>query len=287
MPKALPLIATAVVLGLVGLVIVGGGPGQDPGKAAEQVEALVETGKQQLSAGDAEGALATFGAALKLTPGVPALCFDAGRAAELAGRLQEAEMRYRDAITNAAPDEDPRYYLALGELLLRSKRAVDAITPLSRAVTLANTIASHRPYQDALRAAGRYDTAEKMYAERMAARPGDVDALYLYARLVKEPQGRAGVLRTALERDGEHFWSQLALGITYLDMGDPASALPHLQQAQRIDPPSAKAWFGLVRVHLALGSKDAAEAAAQQLAERHPGTSATREARRLIDSHQW
>jgi tetratricopeptide (TPR) repeat protein len=259
----------------------------DPAKAVAAAEQLAEEGKRRLASGDAGGALERFESALQVTPGVPNLLFGAGRAAENGGRFAEAEQYFRRAIEGLAPDEDWRFARALGNVLLKTKRAAEAVRPLSRAIALHDQIETHRLYQDALRRAGQHDLVEKLYAERMAERVGDVDALYLYARLVKEPAGRAKVLRTALERAPDHLWSHLALGGTYLEMADGRSALIEFTAAEKLDPPNTKALFGLVRAHLALSDRAATLAAVKQLEERHPGSPPARQARALLDSQQW
>jgi len=282
---ALGSIALAVLLGGL-LVVVFRGDG-DPAKAAAEAEQLTEQGKQRLAAGDPNGALERFEAALKVTPGVPPLLFNTAVAAEQSGRLQEAEQRYRDAIDSFKPEEDWRFYTGLGNLLLRTKRAAAAVAPLSRAVALHDAVETHRPYQDALRKCGKTALAEQMYADRMAERPDEVDALYLYARLIESPAGRAKTLTTALERDPDHFWSHLALGATYLEINDARSALKAYHAARALDPPNTKALFGLVRCHVALKDQESAQAALKQLEDRHPESSVTRAARALIDDARW
>ncbi|MHC5019040.1 MAG: tetratricopeptide repeat protein [Planctomycetota bacterium] len=275
----------AVLLGGVLFVALRGG--EDPAKAVAEAEQLAEEGKRRLASGDAEGALASFEEALTVTPGVPALLYNAGRAAAAAGRTTEAEQRYREAIDALAPQEDWRYHLGLGNLLLKTERAAAAVQPLSRAVSLHDAIATHRSYQDALRASGQVKTAEKLYADRMAGRPEDVDALYLYARLVEAPAGRAGVLKTALERDPDHVWAHLALGNTYLELEDGGSAVKEFEAVRTLDPPNAKALFGLVRAHCLRKDRAAAEAAAKDLQQRHPGSSASKAAVALLGSQDW
>ncbi len=281
------LISALGALVVTALAVMYFGNRPDPAKAAAAAVELTEEGKLRLVAGDAEGALESFEGALQMTPGVPGLLYHAGRAAQAAGRWAEAEQRYAQAIAALAPEEDWRYAAGLGNLLLLSKRAAEAVRPLSRAIALHDEIETHRLYQDALRAAGQHDLAEQLYAQRMAERVGDVDALYLYARLVQEPAGRAKVLRTALERAPEHLWSHLALGGTYLEMADGRSALLEFTAALQLDPPNTKALFGVVRAHLACADQAAAVAAVQQLEQRHPGSPAARQARALLDSQQW
>src|SRR5262249_1934789 len=83
---------------------------------AEEARAAVTKGAELIKAGDVEGALAAYRAALAKAPHVPALKMALASALGKAGRPQEAELAYRE-ITNADPTFAPAH-LALAEIAL-------------------------------------------------------------------------------------------------------------------------------------------------------------------------
>jgi tetratricopeptide (TPR) repeat protein len=166
------------------------------------------------------------------------------------GRLYPAERAAREALSQN-PDAAAVHQL-LGEIMLRRRRADEAIASLSRARELdASLPGLDRALADARLLLGDDAGACAAYARALAAVPEDARAALRRAQCA-EQLGKIDAAEAALERAAQHpEYAQIAfyrLGMLRARAGRRDAAREALERAVFIDPPSAlagRAWADL------------------------------------------
>lgn len=223
---------------LQGLGYLAGGTGRraevDPIAGIAGFEALREAARS-LAAEDLAGAAAAIAVAKAVDPAGPALRLleVALRArTDLAGALAEAEALYREA-------PSPRVRATLGELLLRAGRPTEALPHLK---------AANAELPPDARGMGLYGLALAASGEAQAA----------------------DLLERALSADPTQPLLRGARGRLLLRAGDPAGAIPWLEEEIARHPPASDARKALVEARLAAGHWREALAAVEALEAARP-----------------
>jgi tetratricopeptide (TPR) repeat protein len=156
--------------------------------------------------------------------------------ARLRGDLRTAETMLREVVEKVPDAPDP--LLALGQLLLETGRAEEAIGFLSKACEVDNmNPQSHFLFGQALEASGRLRRAKEAYERALQRYPtGD---------LAKEIEQRLRALEeklvsqaspTLLEEQAKDLEEALHWAKFYLEVGFPRRAREYLEQAKAIAP---------------------------------------------------
>ncbi|HRD45044.1 MAG TPA: tetratricopeptide repeat protein [Caulobacter sp.] len=114
---------------------------------------------------------------------------------------------------------------------------------------------------------GMVDTAEKLFAHYLVARPGSPEASNNLACALRD-QGRFAdaieVLRPAIEAHPDQALLWNTLGTVIGEQGDPALSATFFDESLRIDPAMSKARYNRGNARLALGDPEGALADVQQ-----------------------
>ena len=271
------------------------------------LRALAELGDLSLAAGDAEGALAIYGAALAAHPTHPRSAIGAAEARLALGRDLEVSRRELDAIDadpGSAPprdarvrfeiararvlaalgepgaaasrlsrvaekEESPRLGAALAEVLLQARSFPQAEAAAGRAV-------SHDPKDPELRVLlARARIGRGRFAEALQATDGvDGRAVRIQRAIARYRLGEWAEARAELERTG-HDGKLPAEAAVWFGLVDVASgkadrALPLLERLVQATPPPPLASFALGRALEAVGRHADAEVAYRAAIAREP-----------------
>jgi tetratricopeptide (TPR) repeat protein len=310
-PSSPPLLQALAGRILVGRGEVEGGRGRLEIAARANpplLRALADLGDVALAAGDAEGALAYFGAALNAHPTHPRSAVGAAEARLAAGRDLEVSRRELDAVDadpGSAPPVDlrlrfeiarARVVAALGEPGPAATRLARAAEKHGETARLAATVADlqlqarawERAEAAAARAVGREPREAEhrvllararigrgRFQEALAATEGfDGRAVRIQRaiaryRLAQWSEARAELERTA--RDGK-IPAEAAVWYALVDVatGRAERALPLLEKLSEAKAPPPLAHVALGRALEALGRAGPAEAAYRAATEREP-----------------
>jgi len=147
--------------------------------------------------------------------------------------------------------------LQLGIALARVKRYQEAIPTLRKAIVLVPD-ATQAQYELALALfeTGAWQESVPYFEQVAKKRPKWVDAQFslasVYARTKRVPEA-VDLLHQVLQMDPDHFRGNLLLGRIVSLQGDPASALPNLEKAVKIQPASGEAHSFLADAYAQLG----------------------------------
>lgn len=209
-------------------------------------------------AGQKEAALEQFGAAAARDPGQR---LDFAKSLEAMGRVDEALEQYRSAVSHD-PGNDAALK-ALGNALLAARRPSEAVEPLRSAVALApNDILTAQQLASALEGSGDLPAAEQAYRQVLERMP---EATISRGRLaeVLQAQGRGqeaiDLLREGLQRAPDSPNLQRSLGAVLDRNGRSAEAAAAFREYLRLAPNSPEA--PLVQQRLAELGQSAAPAA--------------------------
>ncbi|MFV3076203.1 tetratricopeptide repeat protein [Niveispirillum fermenti] len=175
-----------------------------------------------------------------------------------AGDLPAAEDGYR-AILAAQPDDPDALHL-LSQVLFQTRRAVDALPLVDRALALdPDFAAAHNTRGSLLKAMGRYAEAEKAFRQALAHRVDFAEAwTNLGATLLelRRPQDAEKAHRRALTQRPVYPRAQANLGIALRHMGRYGEAVEWHEKALATAPDLADAWSDLGLCRAALGDVD-------------------------------
>ncbi len=205
---------------------------------------------RQDGSGDWSGVVARIAARLSGSPAIPLELLPQAAALHQAGRLAEAEARYRDVLA-AAPQNYNALHM-LGVVHLQTGRASEALRLISTAigVNAADAVAFNHQGQ-ALSALGRFDEALESLAKALALSPGD-NAI---VRSTADVLNNRGVALQAEGRQAEALTSykrSIALTPTaaaYSNRGDllrvlgrDGDAVASYDEALALDPRLGETW---------------------------------------------
>jgi tetratricopeptide (TPR) repeat protein len=106
-------------------------------------------------------------------------------------------------------------------------------------------------YQDLMISAGRRDEVVAAYRKRLKSDAGNAVSLYLYSRLLTDPEAQLDYLQRAYALDRDVFEICVDLGRAYYHQGDYDEAVARYKRAIRLRPTSASArnLLGLAYYH--------------------------------------
>lgn len=296
---------------------------EEEGDARHPASERVAAGEAKLVAGDLEGALADFRAALAEDPDDPRAHLDLGLVLELREELEGAEAAYRRAL--ALDAEFPEALNNLGLLLLDSERSAEAVTLLRRAVELrpgyaeatlnlglaledegdlAGALEAYRsaarlspsdPYPRVsaglLLAAQGDDTAARTELQRARSlAQGDAGTLLQIGsalRQLSDFPGAVQALRDAVEANDGVLSPTLAgeLALAQLGSSDAAGARATIDAAIATTPDDATLHFLAGRLAIERGDDAAARAALRRMLELEPRGERADSARTWLSAH--
>jgi tetratricopeptide (TPR) repeat protein len=244
-----------------------------PAFAASPVDALLSQGSQKFEDGDTDGALAAFDKANKLAPKDPRPYFMRGSALFKKGDAAGAEKGFRDALALDANLVEVR--AELGALLVDRRRYAEAEKELKAAVAGKPDL-SEAWFNLGQAELGLKQCPAALDAYQHAARIGaDADAyinLSVAQRKCKAlPEALAAARQAVkLARAEAAAPARLNLGLTLQANGKLDDAASALQEATRLKPDYATAWWSLGLVERERGKLDAAIAALQRSLQLRP-----------------
>ena len=147
--------------------------------------------------------------------------------------------------------------LQFGIALARVKRYQEAIPALRKALELfPDVLQGQYELALALFETGAWQESVPYFEQVAKKRPKWVDAQFslasVYARTKRVPEA-VDLLHRVLQMDPDHFRGNLLLGRIVSLQGDPASALPNLEKAVKIQPASGEAHSFLADAYAQLG----------------------------------
>lgn len=214
--------------------------------------------QQQNQPQEAAGALEQ---AIALEPAQESNYLDLGKVL-LANRSLPAALELARRVTQTFPDS-PRAFVLKGSVELKMSQFTDAVTSFSRAAVLApgDPDASLGLAQAQFGAGMRKESAAN-FESAMKRFPKDARFPLEYAIVLlkeaetgdapTEPRPEA-LLESALALNGSSSEAHYQLGNLYLEKGQAAASLPHLEKAAKLDTQSARIHFALSRVYRRLG----------------------------------
>lgn len=197
----------------------------------------VELAQACLTKGRADEALKCINLALQLEPLSIRARLAFAVAQTVAGQLPMAEESLRDLLADA-PDH-PGALTELGYVLIRDKRAGEAISKLIRATEVQpHSARAWHLLGNAHRATGSTQKARDCYKNAFAANPGGL-ALYDMARSASVETGSdlPGIIGEYLEKnlgDTDRALAHFAAGKAHDDMGEFDTAMDHFRKANSL-----------------------------------------------------
>ena len=164
-------------------------------------------------------------------------------ASHRAGRFADAESSLRQVLAIDASNADALYLL--GMLAIQTKRPVDAVEFLSRAVTVRPEAAEYRAnLGHALRTMNRLDESAAEYEQAIRINPSYALA-HINLGAIRRQQGRPSDavdhFRTALRLEPRQLGGWMNLGNALRDLNELTDALDAYQRASSLDPNLADA----------------------------------------------
>lgn len=144
------------------------------------------------------------------------------------GRLDAAAKEYRRAL-----EKDPRMlgaHYKLGRLILRGSRTPETV-----------------------------EKARREFQQELALSPSNSDAEYELGEINREqgqPQAAITHFERAIRYHAEFLEARVGMAKTLLELGRTADALPHLQEAERLDPENKVPHYLLASAYKTLGDSD-------------------------------
>lgn len=121
---------------------------------------------------------------------------------------------------------------------------------------------AHRAYQNLVLAEGFRGALRREYRARLDQAPEDPIAIYLFGRLESDIAAQRDACERAVAAAPNLYSAWVGLGITSLELRDPATATRAFETAIRLDPGRADAWRGRLRqMERTLGEEAKARAA--------------------------
>ena len=216
-------------------------PAVSAAPVASPAEGLMAAGRAHFEQLRFEEAARSFAAALASEPDHPAAQFDLAVCLEKLGQWKPAAFSFRRTL-----EMDPgcvEALIGLGACLLHLNRAEEALVcfeQCGRAALLGKAVA--------LQQLSRYEEADPIYRELLAADPGAVEPLANLIALSVARQDVAAVEEYSRQLLRVHPQSKAALqGLAILAIrnGDQATAIEYCSRLVEIDPDTFEGWFNL------------------------------------------
>ncbi|MCC7017485.1 MAG: tetratricopeptide repeat protein [Rhodospirillales bacterium] len=197
---------------------------------------------------------------------------DQGLAHHRAGRIEDAERLYREALARAPLHPDALHYLGL--VLHRKGKFQDAAETLALAAApLAGDPDFHANFGLALKDSGRWNQAKEELRRALAARPHHSGALFNLGLLLGEEgdwDGSAALFGRLAAREPASAEARYFRGRALKELGRLDEARAALREAVRLEPGFDLAWIRLAELALAENDLEAALAAAKKATEAAP-----------------
>jgi tetratricopeptide (TPR) repeat protein len=187
--------------------------------------------------GDTAGARAAYARAISLQPALTAAYVCLGALLENLGERTQAIAAFRSGA--ASGPTSPWGYLSNARALVAENRDVEAESVLRELVSLRPASAmGHELLAMVFANSGRFDEARDCYERAIAAAPQLAGSYYDLARcrrITRDDEALLGRMRSALAVPGltmdARLKVHLALGKAFDDLGDPATAMQHFDEA--------------------------------------------------------
>lgn len=226
-----------------------------------QPEALVGMCVVALASRQAEAALKMASTAVDAAPGMPAAWVALGQALKAAGRLEEAERAYAEAMRRNGMSVPAR--IGMGELRIAQGRAEEAVAEFERLLKLQPAmIAAHMGLGNALAFMGRNQEALERYEAALAFRPrlpeAEFAAGFALARLGRAQEAEKRYRRALVDRpDFAAAW--INLGSLLREQGQDVFAEAALKRAVKLRPDLVSGWVNLAILERERNMPQAAE----------------------------
>jgi tetratricopeptide (TPR) repeat protein len=194
-----------------------------------------------------EAAVKMASAAVEAAPGMGLAWVALGQALKAAGRIEDAEKAYAQAIRLDGMNELAR--LGLGELKVGTGRPAEAILEFELALRRKPAlVAAHLGLGNALAVQGRFEEALERYQQALSLRPrlpeAEFAAGFVLARLGRTKEAEARYRRALVERpDFAAAW--MNLGSLLREQGREAYAEAALLRAVELRPDLVAGWINL------------------------------------------
>ena len=153
------------------------------------------------------------------------------------GRLDEAEAMMRPLLAQAAADHETQH--VLGIIAWQRSDRLGALAQLRKVVAIEDGItAYHGDLGHACLSCGHYEEAAAAFRRMLELEPGSAQAMFGLAKALIGLHDHAGAtqaLKAAIAADPGGL-AELAMGLTLAQLGRPAAAVEHLQQALALQP---------------------------------------------------
>jgi predicted O-linked N-acetylglucosamine transferase (SPINDLY family) len=197
---------------------------------------------------------------------------DAGFAHHQAGRLEEAESAYRDALARAPDNPDARHLFGL--ILHQTGRHDEAVESLRAAVALDPSAAEfHHNLAEALRASNQLDEAIASYKKALELDLNAVDSqrcLGICHQLQGDFSDAIECWNRSLELSPDHPETLNNIGVAYRHLAKPELAIPAFQKALELKPDYLDCAKNLSRAFLDKADTDNAIDVTSKFASAHP-----------------
>ncbi|MEK7245561.1 MAG: tetratricopeptide repeat protein, partial [Pseudomonadota bacterium] len=195
-----------------------------------------------------------------------------GLAHHRAGRLDEAERLYRQALGLVPEQADALHYL--GVVLHQKGDSKAAVGLFEMAETpLGGNAGFHANFGAALKDADRWERAKKHLHRALALSPDHEEALFNLGLILmgeRDHQGAADLFGRILARDPAQADATYQLGRALAGLGRGDAAVRAYRDAIRLDPAQADARLDLAEAELAAGRTEGADEAARAAAALAP-----------------
>jgi tetratricopeptide (TPR) repeat protein len=216
-------------------------------KNPKDVKALLGMGLVAVASGQTEAAIKMAGAAVRMAPRMGTAWVTLGQALKAAGRLQEAETAYREAIS--LDGMDPLARQGLGELRLAEEKGEQAVLEFDLALRRMPMMpAALMGMGNALAMVGRNEEAYGYY-EKLLGMPSPEPEAEFSAAFVLSRMGRTKeairYYRRAVRRKPDFASAWMNLGCLLHDEGHDIYAESALQRAVELRPDMVNGWLNL------------------------------------------
>jgi tetratricopeptide (TPR) repeat protein len=235
------------------------------------VKLLQEPGKDGTI--DYGAAYTQFNTAATAKPDFAKAQYNAGWTAEQLGKLADAEQHYRKALTADPNNGDTAF--ALADVLTRQKKAAEAVTLFKGRVDAnADDLKSRNALMEALVASEQHDDAIEQAKQILLRDSKNVNAYRNLSRLYFA-KGEYKLSQLCAEKAKELAAGDSGIynniGVTFLVMGEEASAIEEFKTAIKLDPDNVEANLNLGYVALNSGDFMLARTAFEAALQGEPG----------------
>jgi tetratricopeptide (TPR) repeat protein len=235
-------------------------------------QALVGMSLVAIASRQSEAAVTMASAAVQAAPRMGTAWVALGQSLKAAGRIEEAEKAYAQAIRLDGMNELAR--LGLGELKVATGRAEEAIADFELALRRRPAlVAAHLGLGNALAVMERFDEALERYEQALSLRPrlpeAEFAAGFVLARLGRTKEAETRYRRALVERaDFAAAW--MNLGSLLREQGREAYAEAALLRAVELRPDLVAGWVNLAVLERERRRPEKAEAYLRKALELNP-----------------